>query len=166
MLKNRFTDRLGGFTLIELLVVVLIIGILAAIALPQYQKAVLKSRLTQGMVMVRSLRDAQKVYKLANGEMATTWDALAWENCTGGDIESVYCYSGQWGYKSKYSINEVQGCYTLSGSGRVCIQGYMDREGLLCTAGKTSGWANETCKMFSPQMQECPGEADYNCYPL
>ena len=63
-MKNR------AFMLIELLVVVLIIGILAAIALPQYQTAVEKSRLTEAMVIMRAIRDAQLRYYLANGTYA------------------------------------------------------------------------------------------------
>ena len=65
-MKNTYKRNVSGFTLIELLVVVLIIGILSAVALPQYQKTVLKSRTAEAWANLNALLKAGQVYCLEN----------------------------------------------------------------------------------------------------
>ena len=63
-MKNR-----KGFTLIEMLVVVLIIGILAAVALPPYRRAVMRAKNREAMLGVRAIAQGIELYNLAKGPL-------------------------------------------------------------------------------------------------
>lgn len=70
-MKNKL-----GFTLLELLIVVLIIGILAAIALPQYRKTVLKSKYATIKNITRSIYEAELRYYMLYDKFISDWQNL------------------------------------------------------------------------------------------
>ena len=97
-MKKKKNNKKKGFTLIEILVVVLIIGVLAAIALPGYMRSVERSRATGPMTNLGSIAKAQNRQKLAtmhytdnvaNLDISLT-DASNGEDATGSTFESEF----------------------------------------------------------------------------
>jgi type IV pilus assembly protein PilA len=83
-----------GFTLIELMIVVAIIGILAAIAIPQYQNYVARAQVAEGLVLASGGKIAIAEYFNTNGDFPA-------DNATAGlsdaeDISGKYVFSVEW----------------------------------------------------------------------
>ncbi|WP_428061355.1 type IV pilin protein [Candidatus Avelusimicrobium stercoris] len=111
-----------GFTLIELLVVVLIIGILAGVAVPQYTKAVLKARYTELQTTIFAFKNAAEVYYMANGDYPHSWDDTDLDlpaGCrlnTGTDRGWMYCKNNQLSFDFFDANNQnLVGVYSVNG---------------------------------------------------
>ena len=78
----------SGFTLIELMIVVAIIGILAAIAIPQYQNYVARAQVAEGLSMASSIKTAISEYYSTHGKYPSNNTALGIDSAF--DIKGSY----------------------------------------------------------------------------
>lgn len=75
LLNNKFAKK-GGFTLVELAVVVVIIGVLAAFAVPRFMSSVERSKAAESFNYLTAIQTAQERYHARNGEYAATINDL------------------------------------------------------------------------------------------
>ncbi|MBG0757936.1 prepilin-type N-terminal cleavage/methylation domain-containing protein [Vibrio cidicii] len=71
MKKHNRVTKQQGFTLIELMIVVAVIGVLAAIAVPQYQKYVAKSEAASALATLTGLKTNAEAYTVETGSFPT-----------------------------------------------------------------------------------------------
>ena len=160
-------NRKLGFTLIELLVVVIIIGILAAIALPQYRRSVERAQAMEALINLRTIFDSAKRFRAATSEFPVRLRGLDISFFDATSDEDSTFNIGKFSYTFDTTNNRISACRLNNGN--YCFHYYYtytynnmtSRDVLTCALTSTGGKYDWLCEAVSEDPNNPLGANEY-----
>ncbi|HZZ44640.1 MAG TPA: prepilin-type N-terminal cleavage/methylation domain-containing protein [Tepidisphaeraceae bacterium] len=132
-MKSYRNSNRKGFTLVEILIVVIILGILAAIVIPQFTNASSDARQSSMTSQLQTIRSQLELYKMQHGDLYPTTDGKStaatftnWDRLTGKtDADGTIDATGAFGpYLQQAPVNPLTSSSTVSGTAGATV-GYV-----------------------------------------
>lgn len=109
-------DRRPGFTLIELLIVVVIVGILAAIAIPKFNNTKGKANAAALKSDLRNLATAEEAYMFETGAYTNDQNLLKYVTSPGVTVDIVNATQSGWSAKATHPSSFPLTCAMFNGN--------------------------------------------------